>query len=125
MKKVSSDYLFFEYFEKHFKWHKRSCVTAKLPTDPNQPTSVRNLSQKVEKSVSPSKKNTPKVNVFEAHISSSSSSRPSSKDEKEKEQLDDQLQGSPSILPKKRISKYRRKETSKDFHRKRTVSRQY
>ena len=26
MKEVSSDYPFFEYFEKHFKWHKKSWV---------------------------------------------------------------------------------------------------
>ena len=97
------------------------CVTAKLPTNPNQPTSVRNPSQEEEKPVSPS----PKVNVLEAHISSSSSSRPSSKDEKEKDQLDDQLQDTPPILPKKRISKYKGKETSRVFHRKKIVSRQY
>ena len=29
MKEVSSDYPFFEYFEKHFKWHKKSCVITK------------------------------------------------------------------------------------------------
>ena len=85
MKEVSSDYPFFEYFEKHFKWHKRSCVTAKLPTNPNQPTNIRNPPQEVEKPVFPSPNITPKVNVLEAHISSSSSSRPSSEDEKEKD----------------------------------------
>ena len=125
MKEVSSDYPFFEYFEKHFKWHKKSCVTTKLPADPNQPIGIRNLSQEVEKPVSPSPNIIPKVNVLEAHIFSSSSSRPSSEDEKEKDQLDDQLQDSSPILPKKRISKYRGKETSKDFHRKKIVSRQY
>ena len=44
MKEVSSDYPFFEYFEKHFKWHKKPCVKTKLLTDPNQPSSVRNPS---------------------------------------------------------------------------------
>ena len=29
MKEVSSNYPFFEYFEKHFKWHKKSCVISK------------------------------------------------------------------------------------------------
>ena len=44
MKEVKADYPFFEYFEKHFKWHKKSCVTTKLPADPNQPIGIRNLS---------------------------------------------------------------------------------
>ena len=120
MKEVSSDYPFFEYFEKHFKWHKKSCAKTKLLVKPNQPTSVRTPPQEVEKLVSSS----PKVNVLEAHISSSSSSKPSSEDKKEKEQLDDQLGDTPPIPPKKRISKYRGKETFKDFHRKKTVSKQ-
>ena len=121
MKEVSSDYPFFKYFEKHFKWHKKSCVKTKLPVKPNQPANVRNPPQGVEKPVSPSQK----VNVLEAHISSSSSNTPSSEDEKEKEQLDDQLGDTPPIPPKKRISKYRGKEAFKDFHRKKTVSKQY
>ena len=29
MREVSSDYPFFEYFEKHFNWHKKSCVITK------------------------------------------------------------------------------------------------
>ena len=29
MREVSSDNPFFEYFEKHFKWHKKSCVITK------------------------------------------------------------------------------------------------
>ena len=65
------------------------------------------------------------MNVLEAHISSSNSSKPSSEDEKEKNPLDDQLQDTPPILPRKQISKYRGKETSKDFQRKKTISRQY
>ena len=78
MKEVSSDYPFFEYFEKHFKWHKKSCVKTKLPDKPNQPTNVRNPSHEAEKPVSPS----PKVNVLEAHVSSSSSHTPSLEDER-------------------------------------------
>ena len=65
MKEVSNDYPFFEYFEKHFKWHKKSCVITKLPAKPNQPTRVRIPAQEVEKPVSLSHK----VNVLEAHIS--------------------------------------------------------
>ena len=45
MKEVSSDYPFFEYFEKHFKWHKKSCVISKtnwklLPKKPYSLTTV-------------------------------------------------------------------------------------
>ena len=29
MRKVKADYPFFEYFEKHFQWHKRNCVISK------------------------------------------------------------------------------------------------
>ena len=29
MKEVKVDYPFFEYFEKHFKWHKKNCVISK------------------------------------------------------------------------------------------------
>ena len=71
MKEVRTDYPFFEYLEKHFKWHKQNCVISK--TKPNQPASARRPSQEAEKPVSPS----PKVNVLEAHLSSSSSISPS------------------------------------------------
>ena len=121
MKEVSSDYPFFEYFEKHFKWHKKSCVKTKLPAKPNQPASVRNPSQEAEKSVSPS----PKVNVLEAHISSSSSNKPSSESEKEKEPLDDQLGDTPPLPPRIWKSKYRGNPAFKDFHRKKIASKEY
>ena len=29
MKEISANILFFEYFENHFEWHKKSCVIAK------------------------------------------------------------------------------------------------
>ena len=29
MKEVKADYPFFEYFEKHFNWHKKNCVISK------------------------------------------------------------------------------------------------
>ena len=85
MKEVKADYPFFEYFEKHFNWHKKDYVKTKLPVK------VRHSTQEVEKPVSPS----PVINVLEAHISSSSSNEPSSESEKEKEPLDDQLGDTP------------------------------
>ena len=50
MREVKADYPFFEYFEKHFQWHKRNCVITKtnwklLPKrdapGPNKPGIVR------------------------------------------------------------------------------------
>ena len=98
MKEVKADYPFFEYFEKHFKWHKKNCAKTKLPAKPISPAKARHSKKKVESPVSPS----PEVNVLEAHISSSSSNEPSSENEKEKEPLDDQLGDSP--LPPSRVS---------------------
>ena len=83
MREVKVDYPFFEYFEKHFNWHKKNYVKTKLPVKPIPPK-ARHSTQKVEKPVSPS----PEVNVLEAHMSSSSSNEPSSESEKEKEPLD-------------------------------------
>ena len=126
MREVSSDYPFFEYFEKHFKWHKKSCVITKLPKNSCQLVKepMKVASQKIEELVKKEQVTSPpditlasvspKLNALEAHVFSSSSSRTSS--EKEKEQLDDQLQSSSSTIPKKWISKYRRKETSENFH---------
>ena len=117
MKKVKADYPFFEYFEKHFKWHKKNYVKTK--TIP--PTKPRHSTQEVENPTSPS----PKVNVLEAHISSSSPNEPSSESEKEKEPLDDQLGDTPPLPPKKWISKYRGNPAFKDFHRKKIASKEY
>ena len=115
MKEVKADYPFFEYLEKHFKWHKKSYVKTIPPTKP------KHLSQEVENPTSPS----PVVNVLEAHISSSSSEEPSSESEKENEPLDDQLSDTPPLPPRKWISKYRGNPAFKDFHRKRTASKEY
>ena len=104
MKEVKADYPFFEYFEKHFQWHKKNCVISKTKTKP------RHL---------------PKVNVLEAHLSSSSSNEPSSENEKEKEPLDDQLGDTPPLPPKKWKSKYRGNPAFKDFHRKKIHSKEY
>ena len=121
MKEVKTDYPFFEYFEKHFQWHKKNYVKTKLPAKTIPPTKARHSTQKVEKPVSPS----PKVNVLEAHISSSSSNTPSSEEEKGNEPLDDQLGNIPPLPPKKWISKYRGNPAFKDFHRKKIVSKEY
>ena len=104
MREVSSDYPFFEYFEKHFQWHKKNYVNTKPPTKP------RHL---------------PKVNVLEAHLSSSSSNESSSESEKEKEPLDDQLGDTPPLPARKWKSKYRGNPAFKDFHRKKIVSKEY
>ena len=103
MKEVKADYPFFEYLEKHFKWHKKSCVKTKLHAKTSPPTKPRHSTQEVENPVSPS----PVVNVLEAHISSSSPNELSSESEKEKEPLDNQLGDTPPLPPKKWISKYR------------------
>ena len=121
MKVVKADYPFFEYFEKHFNWHKKNCVKTKLPSKPIPPAKARHSKKKVEISVSP----LPEVNVLEAHISSSSSNEPSSESEKEKEPLDDQLGDSPSPPPRIWKSKYRGNPAFKDFHRERIHSREY
>ena len=81
MREVKADYPFFEYFEKHFQWHKRNCVKTKLPSKDILPKRVRHPTR----SVSPS----PKVNVLEAYLSSSSSTGPSS--DKEIDPLEDYI----------------------------------
>ena len=121
MKEVKADYPFFEYFEKHFNWHKKNYVKTKLPVKPIPPTKPRHLTQEVENPASPS----PKVNVLKAHVSSSSSNEPSSKCEKEKELLDDQLGDTSPLPPRKWKSKYRGNPAFKDFHRMKTVSKEY
>ena len=83
MREVKADYPFFEYFEKHFSWQKRNFVKTKLPSKDILPKKVRHPTHEVEKPVSPS----PKVNVLEAYLSSSSSNEPSS--DKEIDPLED------------------------------------
>ena len=85
MREVKTDYPFFEYFEKHFHWQKRNFVKTKLPSKDILPKRVRHPTHKVEKPVSPS----PKVNVLEAYLSSSSSNEPSS--DKEIDPLEDYI----------------------------------
>ena len=64
--------------------------------------------------------------VLKARTASSSSSRTSSDSEKEKRHLGNMLQGlQPQKIPPKWISKYRGKESSKIFHRKRIASKYY
>ena len=123
MKEVKADYPFFEYFEKHFDWHKKNCAKpkTKLPAKILPPAKARHSTRKVEKPVSPS----PEVNVLQAHISSSSSNEPSSESEKEKEPLDDQLGDSPLPPPRIWKSKFRGNPTFKDFRREKIVSREY
>ena len=106
MKEVSNNYPFFEYFEKHFKWHKKSCVITKTNQKllPNKDAPSSSKPEIVRSSHPPQEtlvkkepvtsssnitlaSNNPKLNVLEAYESSSSSSRTSSG--KEKEQLDD------------------------------------
>ena len=127
MKEVKTDYPFSEYFEKHFHWQKRNFVKTKLPAKDILPKKAR----KVEKLVSPS----PNINVLEAYMSSGSSNEPSS--EKEKDPLEDYITLPPidpekdpleayaPLPPKKWKSKYRGNPAFKDFHRKKTVSKEY
>ena len=131
MREVKADYPFFEYFEKHFSWHKRNCVKTKLPSEDILPKKVRHPKHKVEKLVSPSQK----VNVLEAYLSSSSSTGPSS--DKEIDPLEDYIPLPPMdpendpleayapLPPKKWKSKYRGNPASKDFHRKKIVAKEY
>ena len=131
MREVKADYPFFEYFEKHFSWQKRNFVKTKLPSKDILPKKVRRSTKKVENPVSPS----PKVNVLEAYLSSSSSNEPSS--DKEKDPLEDYITLPPvdpekdpleayaPLPPKKWKSKYRGNPVFKDFHRKKTVSKEY
>ncbi|XP_030923368.1 uncharacterized protein LOC115950286 [Quercus lobata] len=121
MKEVKADYPFFEYFEKHFNWHKKNCVKSKLPSKPTPSPKVRHSKRKIEIPISP----LPEVHVLKAHISSSSSNEPSSESEKEKEPLDDQLGDSPLPPPRIWKSKYRGNPAVKNFHREKIVSREY
>ena len=128
MREVKADYPFFEYFEKHFNWQKRNFVKTKLPSKDILPKKVRHSTKKL---VSPS----PNINVLEAYISSSSSNEPSS--DKEIDPLEDYITLPPidpkedpleayaPLPPKKWKSKYRGNPAFKDFHRKRTVSKEY
>ena len=65
MKEVKTDYPFFEYFEKHFKWRKE----CKPPSKDKPSKRVRCSTQKVEKPVSPS----PETNVSKVDQGSPSS----------------------------------------------------
>ena len=131
MRKVKADYPFFEYFEKHFNWQKRNFVKTKLPSKDILPKKVRHPTHKVEKPVSPS----PKVNVLEAYLSSSSSTGPSL--DKEIDPLEDYIPLPPidpkndpleayaPLPPKKWKSKYRGNPAFKDFHGKKLHAKEY
>ena len=126
MREVKADYPFFEYFEKHFNWQKRNFANTKLPSRDTPQKKVRHP----KKSVSP-----PKVNVLEAYLSSSNSTGPSS--DKEIDPLEDYIQLPPvdpdndpleayaPLPPRIWKSKYRGNPAFKNFHRKRTASKEY